>query len=982
MDKHKQLLDAIFDASLDGVLALSESIEKPHATAIYSALFPGWENLRYNEPLEVVRNFYLQYLSDVDVLLELVAEVRRTRERREGRIHLLDGRVLQVIGKVIKAEDGSEIEVWTYRDITERCRQDEQLQLRLQIITAVLDASGDAIFAIVEGLEKPLANARYSSLFPGWDKDLRYGQPLEEVEDFFARYLVDWKVHVDLVAKVRQTKQYHQAIIHHKDGRIIDMSGKMVHAEFIQRGALEIYTLRDITGEVRGRQKLLAMQMTVDNLSAPVVWFDITGKITYVNRAACAALGYDGPAEMVGGDHLAFLRNVAYDDGVFDTWGTILAALRENLHIRFDHTSIARKDGTRLPCTILIDYIDQGSEPFLAVCFHDLSEQIQRIEAERATEAKSGFLARMSHEIRTPMNAIIGLSELAQREYGKPKALEYITGIKSAGASLLAIINDILDFSKIESGNLPINPAPYDTASLLNDALTIIRVRIAETPLELIVDASPDIPRAMIGDAGRIKQILLNLLSNAVKYTNEGFIKFSISCKPVGENAIGLTFVVEDSGIGIRQEDMPKLFGEFARIDEKRNSRIEGTGLGLAIARSLCQAMSGDITVSSEYGRGSVFTATMTQIVDDWKPMGDMADMPARRAEAQRVTFIALEADVLIVDDFPSNLLVAEGLLVPYKMRVFTCLNGREAVDLVRERPFDLVLMDHMMPEMDGVEATHVIRAMDEERCRTMPIVALTANAVSGMREMFLENGFNDFLSKPIEVSKLDAVLKKWIPADKRRTALKEEENALETVMPESSVPEIAGVDVAAGIARIGGSPSRYLDLLEVFCRDARAGFPLLEKEPDDASLRSFTTLVHALKSALANIGADGLSQVAALLEKAAREGDARVICNELPPFRQELVALVAQIGEIPALARSDDGEQEAGLETEEALARLLEALNAKDMDSMDAALTRLQAMRLAGKMREAVSEIADYILTADFGEAEDIIRVLLGRGN
>ncbi|MDR2112038.1 MAG: response regulator, partial [Candidatus Accumulibacter sp.] len=764
MDKHKQLLDAILDASLDGVLALTGSIEKPYATAVYSSLFPGWEKLRYNEPLEVVRDFYRQYLDDdnVDMLLDLVAEVRRTRERHEGKVRLLDGRVLQIIGKVIKPRDGSETEVWTHRDITEQCQQDEQLQLRLQLITAVLDASGDAIFAVVEGMEKPLANAKYFSLFPGWDKDLRYGQPLKEVEDFFARYLVDWKVHVGLVDRVRRTRQYQQAIIHHKDGRIIDMSGKMVHAEFIQRGALEIYTLRDITEEVRGRQKLLAMQMTVANLSAPVVWLDVTGKITYVNRAACAALGYDGPEEMVGEDLLALLWNTAYGDGIPGTWSATLAALRKDSHTRFDHTSIARKDGTRLPCTILIDYIDQGSEPFLAVCFHDLSEQIQRMEAERATEAKSGFLARMSHEIRTPMNAIIGLSELAQREYGKPKALEYITGIKSAGASLLAIINDILDFSKIESGKLPIHSALYDTGSLLNDVLTIIRVRMAETPLELILETSPGIPGAMIGDAGRIKQVLLNLLSNAVKYTHEGFIKFSVFCEPAGEDVIALTFVVRDSGIGIRPEDMPKLFGEFARIDEKRNSRVEGTGLGLAIARNLCRMMGGDITVASEYGKGSTFTATLTQTVSDWKPMGNMTDMPARRAEAQRVTFIAPDTDVLIVDDFPSNLLVAEGLLVPYKMRVFTCMNGREAVELVRERPFDLVLMDHMMPEMDGVEATHAIRAMREERGRTMPIVALTANAVSGMKEMFLENGFNDFLSKPIDVPKLDAVLKKW----------------------------------------------------------------------------------------------------------------------------------------------------------------------------------------------------------------------------
>jgi signal transduction histidine kinase/CheY-like chemotaxis protein/HPt (histidine-containing phosphotransfer) domain-containing protein len=619
-------------------------------------------------------------------------------------------------------------------------------------------------------------------------------------------------------------------------------------------------------------------------------------------------------------------------------------------------------------------------------------------QATASSRAKSDFLARTSHEIRTPMNAILGLSELARREHGKPKALEYIMGIKSAGASLLAIINDILDFSKIESGNLPIHPAPYGTASLLNDTLTVIRVRMAETPLELISDISPDIPGNMIGDAGRIKQILLNLLSNAVKYTKKGFIRFSASGEPSAADTIRLTFTVEDSGIGIRKEDMPKLFGEFMRIDEKRNINIEGTGLGLVIARSLCRAMDGDITARSEYGKGSVFTATLVQTVTDWKPMGDMTDISTDRAETQCVTFIAPEAEVLVVDDFSSNLLVAEGLLMPYQMRVFTCLNGHEAVALVRERPFDLVLMDHMMPEMDGVEATHAIRGMSGERCRALPIIALTANAVSGMREMFLENGFNDFLSKPIETAKLDAVLKKWIPEGKRRNAPENGGISPSEGMPEMAFPEIAGVDVAAGLARIGGSKSRYLELLEMFCRDAQAGFALLEQAPpladhwserflaatgfalDDFPLRPFTTLVHALKSASANIGADLLSQSAALLEKAGREADLPTIRDKLPPFREELAALMERIRESTAAARA--GNSETGVEPDvgEALARLRDALEAKDIDAIDDALARLQALPLTAKTREDVSGIADFVLAAEFTQATEAVVALYER--
>ncbi|MDR2123704.1 MAG: response regulator [Desulfovibrio sp.] len=406
-----------------------------------------------------------------------------------------------------------------------------------------------------------------------------------------------------------------------------------------------------------------------------------------------------------------------------------------------------------------------------AVSQQHLTLQEMNRKALAAAEAANDFLSRTSHEIRTPMNVIIGMSELAQREPCPPAALEYIAGIRNAATNLLGVVNEILDFAGIESGMLRIHPAPYETASLLYDVTAVVRVRAEEKSIALQTDIPPDIPRSLVGDAGRIRQILLNLLSNAVKYTAEGFVKFSARATPGAGDEIHLTFIVEDSGIGIRQEDLPKLFQEFARIREKRNLGIEGAGLGLSIARSLCRAMGGDIAVRSEYGRGSVFTAELTQTVYDCRPAGDITGMTAKRTERKQEGFSAPEVELLLVEDLPTNLLVAEGLLAPYRIRVTTCVNGREAVELVRSRPFDLVFMDHMMPVMDGVEATRAIRALGETRCRTMPIVALTANAVSGMREMFLANGFSDFLSKPIDAQALDAVLARWIPADKRRAA-------------------------------------------------------------------------------------------------------------------------------------------------------------------------------------------------------------------
>jgi PAS domain S-box-containing protein len=652
---------------------------------------------------------------------------------------------------------------------------------------------------------------------------------------------------------------------------------------------------------------------------------------------------------------------------------------KDGRYIRtLDFGGVVERDDDGKAVRIMGGHINLDREMKLLTSLARIRAEEVKLKRERDlaiknSEAKAAFLVRMSHEIRTPMNAIIGLSELAQREYGKAKALEYIMGIRSAGASLLAIINDILDFSRIESGRMDIAPFPYETASLLNDVLTIIQVRIAETPLELITEIVADTPGVMIGDANRIKQILLNLLNNAVKYTQRGFIKFSVSWERTEGDDIRLMFTVEDSGIGIRQEDIQKLFGEFTRIDEKRNINVEGTGLGLSIARSLSRAMGGDITVCSEYGQGSMFTATLTQTVADWKPMGNMGDLSGTRAETQSVTFIAPEAEVLLVDDFPSNLLVAEGLLVPYRMRLSTCLNGREAVERVEKHAFDLVLMDHMMPEMDGVEATRAIRTLDEERCRTMPIVALTANAVSGMREMFLENGFNDYLSKPIDVRRLDAVLKEWIPAGKRRAP--EEDRPLAEA---AQFPEIAGLDAAAGMARIGGSPKRYLNLLETFCRDAEAGIALLEKEPQEATLHAFTTLAHALKSALANIGANDLSQSAAALEKAGREADLSAIREKLGWFRGKLIELTAHIGEFLVSARSGESKERVDPEILAALARLREALAAKDFDAMDAALEQAQSRPAGGKMRDALAEIADFVLTAEFEKAADAIHVLL----
>jgi signal transduction histidine kinase/CheY-like chemotaxis protein len=425
--------------------------------------------------------------------------------------------------------------------------------------------------------------------------------------------------------------------------------------------------------------------------------------------------------------------------------------------------------------------------------------------AEAAMRAKSSFLARMSHEIRTPMAAVVGMAELAQREYGTPKALERIDGVAKAGAGLIAVIDDILDISKVEQGAVTLKPGRYSTAALLADSAAVARVRIGERRVELEVKASPDLPGALYGDAGRVKQILLNLLHNAVKFTPQGRVSLTVSSIPlqhgasdaaavrrastgsgggkppappdahdVGEEAseplesVLLTFLVEDTGVGIRPADLKGIFKEYSRADSSGARAVEGTGLGLSIARSLARAMGGDITAESEFGKGTTFTARIVQKAVDSRPMGELDAAPAVTRPVTKVSFTAPEAAVLVVDDLPSNLIVAEGLLAPYQALVSTASSGREAVLALERGDFDLVFLDHMMPGMDGIETVQAIRAMEEDRFSTLPVVAFTANALAGMREFFLENGFDDFMAKPIDVGELDRIMRKWIPASKK----------------------------------------------------------------------------------------------------------------------------------------------------------------------------------------------------------------------
>ncbi len=391
------------------------------------------------------------------------------------------------------------------------------------------------------------------------------------------------------------------------------------------------------------------------------------------------------------------------------------------------------------------------------------------IRAESADRAKSDFLANMSHEIRTPINAVLGMNELINRESNQPEIQGYSSNIADAGQTLLSLINDILDFSKIEAGRMELAPTDYSLSNLLREVSNIVKIRCEDKGLVFSIKNNPEIPSILHGDDVRIRQILINLLNNSLKYTDKGSVTLELDYQKLDSDSIELIMAVKDTGIGIKEEDLPSLFESFKRIDLENNRKREGTGLGLSITQSFVRLMEGSIDVSSVYGEGSVFTIRIPQTVVDATPVGKFKKESAKQEKkaTYHATFTAPTASILVVDDVKINLSVIKGLLKQTDIKIDTAVSGLECLEKVKENTYDIIFLDHMMPEMDGVET---IRKMKEDNSHinlTTPIIMLTANAILGAKEEYLSDGFTDYLSKPVQWNELEEMLRNYLPEDK-----------------------------------------------------------------------------------------------------------------------------------------------------------------------------------------------------------------------
>ncbi len=533
-----------------------------------------------------------------------------------------------------------------------------------------------------------------------------------------------------------------------------------------------------------------------------------------------------------------------------------------------------------------------------------LSAEKNKQEAIVAREAQSRFLANMSHEIRTPINAVIGMNEMILRENENATVEEYAQNIKRASNILLDLVNEILDFSKIESGQLEIVEDKYYLADIIHDEKLLLDTRIGEKPIDIRIEVDKKIPSVLYGDEMRLKQILTNLLSNAAKYTQKGTITLKVFFQWINSEKISLCFQIKDTGAGIKEEDLPILFEEFKRLEINKNRNVEGSGLGLNIVKQLVYLMQGNINVDSVYGKGSTFTVFIPQKVVDSAPVGDYEQSlhkNKRGNSVEKTHFTARDARVLVVDDNAMNLTLMKALLKRTKMEVDTVSSGMECLQFTRKKKYHIILMDHMMPGMDGVEALHKLRAEADNPNRDTVVIALTANAVAGSREMYLEYGFDNYFAKPIQADRLDEMLVNYLPSELIHIEADEKNGEADAATKQDDknknpADDILLIDREAGMSYCMDSEDLYKEVLEEFCNQMDTYIPQFGELFKDEKWADYAVVAHAIKSNSRTIGANAFADVSFKHECAGKTGDVTYIRDNYEEYTQQLRELVLSV--------------------------------------------------------------------------------------
>lgn len=579
-------------------------------------------------------------------------------------------------------------------------------------------------------------------------------------------------------------------------------------------------------------------------------------------------------------------------------YGMMLSAIGEMiLYYNRSNTSLGTVLSVGLTFLLFTAIVKTGQDLF--------ETEKKKQQAIMATKAQAQFLANMSHEIRTPINAVIGMNEMILRENENETIQKYAHNIHSSSNMLLGLVNDVLDFSKIESGQLDLVEGNYHLASLIEDEMQLLCARATQKDLEIHLEADAELPSRLLGDELRIKQIVMNLLSNAVKYTKEGSVTLKVYFEKHEQDTIMLSFSVIDTGIGIKKEDVSQLFDSFKRLELGKNRNIEGTGLGLNIAKQLVDLMQGTIVVDTVYGKGSTFTVSIPQKVLDKQPIGNLEESLEKYRKEKGVSstlFTAPDAFVLAVDDNSMNLSVIQGLLKRTKIQLDCVTSGKECLEYASKKRYDIIFIDHMMPEMDGIETLNRLRQDSLGMNQHTIAIALTANAIAGCREMYLEHGFNDYFSKPIQADKLDELLMKYIPSElihkvnPNRTVANSNEQVPQEQTESVPESELLTIDRTVGVSYCGNSDELYDEILQMFYEQCPELLKELDSYFQSENWEQYAILAHALKGNTLNIGAMNISKLCLEHEMAGKEENVEYIKNNYSTFVEYLNELLSVI--------------------------------------------------------------------------------------